>query len=93
MDDLGDLCGEHLVSRLRQLWDTQCFQEGRARPRGDGIPRREVVIVTGIGCHGKIFDYLGLSGFYSLHGRSVATAQGMKLANPGLKVCGLCGRR
>jgi 2-oxoglutarate ferredoxin oxidoreductase subunit beta len=52
-----------------------------------------VVIVTGIGCHGKIFDYLGLSGFYSLHGRSVATAQGMKLANPGLKVCGLCGRR
>ncbi|MDD2331527.1 MAG: thiamine pyrophosphate-dependent enzyme [Candidatus Cloacimonetes bacterium] len=51
-----------------------------------GIPLSELVMVCGIGCHGKIFDYLSLSGVYSLHGRALATAQGIKLANPDLKV-------
>ena len=46
---------------------------------------------TGIGCHGKIFDYVRLSGFYSIHGRSMATAQGIKLANPDLKVIAFAG--
>jgi len=43
-----------------------------------------LVISSGIGCHGKIFDYLDLSGVYSLHGRAIATVSGMKMANPGL---------
>jgi len=47
-----------------------------------GIKREDMVITAGIGCHAKIFDYLNLSGLYSLHGRDVATAQGIKLANP-----------
>jgi len=50
----------------------------------DGISRNNILITAGIGCHAKIFDYLDLSGFYSLHGREIATAQGMKLANPRL---------
>lgn len=49
-----------------------------------GIQRSSLFISAGIGCHGKIFDYLNLSGFYSIHGRSVATVQGVKLANPEL---------
>jgi len=56
-----------------------------------GVPRHHVVIATGIGQHGKIFDYLNLSGFYSIHGRALATAQGMKLANPRLKVVAFVG--
>lgn len=56
-----------------------------------GIKRERIVITTGIGCHGKIFDYLNLSGFYSIHGRSMATAQGIKLANPDLKVVAFAG--
>ncbi len=52
----------------------------------EGVPRQELAMVTGIGCHGKIFDYLPLNGFYSLHGRAVATAEGMKFGNPRLKV-------
>jgi 2-oxoglutarate ferredoxin oxidoreductase subunit beta len=51
-----------------------------------GIGRERIVITAGIGCHAKIFDYLELSGVYSIHGRSMATAEGMKLANPDLKV-------
>jgi len=51
-----------------------------------GTPRERLVMVTGIGQHGKMFDYLAISGFYALHGRDMATAQGIKLANPDLKV-------
>ncbi|MFW6056274.1 MAG: thiamine pyrophosphate-dependent enzyme [Chloroflexota bacterium] len=51
-----------------------------------GTPRQHIVMAAGIGQHAKIFDYLALSGFYSIHGRALATAQGMKLANPRMKV-------
>jgi len=51
-----------------------------------GIGREKIVLTTGIGCHGKIVDYLNINTFYSLHGRPVACANGIKLANPDLKV-------
>ncbi len=51
-----------------------------------GIKKEKFVMVSGIGCHGKIFDYLDISGFYSLHGRAIPTAMGIKLGNPNLKV-------
>jgi 2-oxoglutarate ferredoxin oxidoreductase subunit beta len=56
-----------------------------------GIQRDKIIISAGIGCHGKIFDYLNLSGLYSIHGRSMATVQGMKIANPDLKVVAFAG--
>jgi 2-oxoglutarate ferredoxin oxidoreductase subunit beta len=56
-----------------------------------GTPRDHLIISSGIGCHGKIFDYLNLSGLYSIHGRSMATVQGIKLANPSLKVIDFTG--
>jgi 2-oxoglutarate ferredoxin oxidoreductase subunit beta len=56
-----------------------------------GIGRDKIMISAGIGCHGKIFDYLNLSGLYSIHGRSMATVQGMKIANPDLKVVAFAG--
>jgi 2-oxoglutarate ferredoxin oxidoreductase subunit beta len=56
-----------------------------------GITREKIIISAGIGCHAKIFDYLGLSGIYSIHGRSIATIQGVKIANPDLKVITFAG--
>jgi len=56
-----------------------------------GVTRKNLVISCGIGCHGKIFDYVGLSGLYSIHGRSMATVQGMKIGNPELKVVTFAG--
>jgi len=53
--------------------------------------RQNFVITAGIGCHAKIFDYLNISGVYSLHGRDTATAQGIKIANPELKVITFSG--
>ena len=55
------------------------------------IDINKVVTVTGIGCHAKIFDYLNLSGFYSIHGRVLPTALGIKVANPDLTVIGFGG--
>jgi len=55
------------------------------------IELKDVVDVTGIGCHAKIYDYLNVNGFYSIHGRVIPTAWGIKLANPQLTVIGFGG--
>lgn len=56
-----------------------------------GLKKEEVVMTTGIGCHGKIFDYIDVGGVYSLHGRPIAVAEGIKLGNPELKVLTFAG--
>jgi len=56
-----------------------------------GISRENFVLTCGIGCHGKIVDYLNLNSFYGLHGRCLCNAQGIKLANPNLKVIAFVG--
>ncbi len=58
---------------------------------GGALPPENVVIVSGIGCHGKIVDYLDVNSFYALHGRAVPVAEGIKIANPALKVICFCG--
>lgn len=55
------------------------------------IKHEDLVMVAGIGCHGKIFDYLNLSGFNALHGRAIPTAIGVKLGNPNLNVIVFAG--
>jgi 2-oxoglutarate ferredoxin oxidoreductase subunit beta len=54
----------------------------------EGRSLDEVVLVTGIGCHGKIADYLNINSFYAIHGRTIPVATGIKLANPDL--CVIC---
>ncbi len=60
------------------------FKEALIELEREGLDLRKIVIVTGIGCHGKIADYLNLNSFYSLHGRTVPVATGIKLANKNL---------
>ena len=57
----------------------------------EGYPLEKFVLVSGIGCHAKIVDYLNLNSFYSIHGRVVPVAEGIKLADPNLKVIGFAG--
>lgn len=56
-----------------------------------GKKRKDFAIVSGIGCHAKIFDYLNLPGVNSLHGRVLPIALGMKIGNPNLNVFGFSG--
>ncbi|MEK6945799.1 MAG: thiamine pyrophosphate-dependent enzyme [Nanoarchaeota archaeon] len=51
-----------------------------------GFKKENFVNVSGIGCHGKIFDYLNTSSFYGLHGRPIPAAIGIKFGNPNFKV-------
>ena len=51
-----------------------------------GTPKEKIVLVSDIGCNSKIVDYLNINSFYSLHGRSIATAEGIKMGNPDLKI-------
>ncbi|MCL4406050.1 MAG: thiamine pyrophosphate-dependent enzyme [Patescibacteria group bacterium] len=55
------------------------------------ILKRDVVIVTDIGCGGKMYDYLNLNAFYGLHGRAIPIAVGVKLGNPKLTVIAIAG--
>jgi 2-oxoglutarate ferredoxin oxidoreductase subunit beta len=57
----------------------------------EGVPLENIILVSGIGCHAKIVDYLNLNSFYSIHGRAVPVAEGIKLANPNVKVIGFAG--
>ena len=57
----------------------------------EGVPLANMVLVSGIGCHAKIADYINVNSFYSIHGRVAPAAEGIKLANPALKVIGFAG--
>ncbi|HEV2316420.1 MAG TPA: thiamine pyrophosphate-dependent enzyme [Thermoplasmata archaeon] len=50
------------------------------------IPTHEAVLVGGIGCSGGIHNFLEINGIHALHGRLLAQAVGVKLANPHLTV-------
>jgi len=56
-----------------------------------GLEREETMMVSGIGCHGKIVNYVNVNGFHGIHGRVLPTAQGIKLTNPNLTVVGFAG--
>jgi len=51
-----------------------------------GTSLDDVVLVTGIGCHAKMADYLDINSFYSIHGRTFPVATALRIANPSLKV-------
>jgi len=56
-----------------------------------GLEPEEVVIVPGIGCHGKMINYLNTNGIHGIHGRTLPLATGIKLANPDLTVVCFAG--
>ncbi|MEH7342420.1 2-oxoacid:ferredoxin oxidoreductase subunit beta [Bacillus sp. JJ1532] len=50
------------------------------------IEPENFVLQSGIGCSGRISGYLNVYGMHSMHGRAIAVAQGVKLANRDLTV-------
>jgi len=90
-DELGTYAENTWCPGCGNFGILNAFKKAVLKLEGRGTPRQHIVIAAGIGQHAKIFDYLALSGFYSIHGRALATAQGMKLANPGMKVVAFVG--
>ncbi len=44
------------------------------------------VVVSGIGCSGRVAGYMNIDSYHTTHGRAIPFATGMKLANPELMV-------
>jgi 2-oxoglutarate/2-oxoacid ferredoxin oxidoreductase subunit beta len=51
-----------------------------------GIPKEDIVFISGIGCSSRFPYYMNTYGFHTIHGRAPAIATGFKLARPELKV-------
>jgi 2-oxoglutarate ferredoxin oxidoreductase subunit beta len=51
-----------------------------------GIPRENIVFISGIGCSSRLPYYMNTYGFHSIHGRAPAIASGLKVTRPDLQV-------
>lgn len=88
------MTGRQIITDARNTWCPGCgnfsiqhtIKNVLADIEKKGQPLDNVVLVSGIGCHAKIADYLNINSFYSIHGRTIPVATGIKLANPDLTV-------
>jgi len=51
-----------------------------------GIPRENIVFISGIGCSSRLPYYMNTYGFHSIHGRAPTIATGLKASRPELQV-------
>ena len=87
---------EELKTPKKNTWCTGCGNFGILMAFKQaliqlGLERDQVVLVSGIGCHGKMVNYVNTNGFHGIHGRVLPLATGIKLANPNLTVVGFAG--
>lgn len=47
---------------------------------------KDIALVSGIGCTGRIAGYINVDSYHTTHGRAIPFATGLKLANPNLKI-------
>lgn len=78
-------------SNLKPIWCPGCGHYGTLSAVYQGLSvldmnPSEVVVVSGIGCSGRLPGYLKTYGFHGVHGRALPLATGVKIANPKLTV-------
>ncbi len=56
-----------------------------------GIAQDDIVLVSGIGCSGRLSVYVDFNTLHTTHGRALTFATGIKLANPRLQVIVVMG--
>ena len=79
------------MERIPHIWCPGCgigtSVNSFARALVDArIDVKNLAIVSGIGCTGRVAGYVNLDSFHSTHGRALPFATGLKLANPKLNV-------
>lgn len=82
--------------RLNPTWCKGCglfgvFDAVKRAAAALDVEPEGLVIVTGIGCHGRLNNYFQGYGFHGLHGRTMPVATGIKLVNPSLHVVAVSG--
>lgn len=79
------------TERIPHIWcpgcgigtTVNCFARALLESKVD---LNKVVVVSGIGCTGRVAGYVKLDSFHTTHGRAIPFATGLKLANPDLTV-------
>lgn len=56
-----------------------------------GLSKENTVVVSGIGCTGRLAGYMNMDSVHTTHGRAIPVAEGIKLANPSLNVIVVSG--
>lgn len=56
-----------------------------------GLPKEEIVFISGIGCSSRFPYYMDTYGMHSIHGRAPAIASGLKAVRPDLSVWVITG--
>ena len=79
------------TDRLPHIWCSGCGIGIAMRAMIEALSQcdvrlDDVVIVSGIGCSGRVAGYAKMDSFHTTHGRAIPFATGLKLGNPKLKV-------
>ncbi len=85
------MSGTLRMDRMPHIWCPGCgigsevnaFAEAVKR---SGIDPKKLVVVSGIGCTGRVAGYVDFDSIHTTHGRAIPVATGIKLANPELTV-------
>lgn len=51
-----------------------------------GVPKEDIVFISGIGCSSRFPYYMNTYGMHSIHGRAPTIASGLAVANPDLSI-------
>ena len=79
-------CGNGVIMR-----DVAVAIDELIHDEDEPINREDIVIVSGIGCSSRAAGYLDFNSIHTTHGRAIAFATGIKMANPRLHVIVLTG--
>ena len=79
------------MDRIPHIWCPGCGIGTVVTSFAEALKKSEldldkVVVVSGIGCTGRVAGYIKLDSFHTTHGRAIPFATGLKLANPELKI-------
>ncbi len=96
MSDVQQLKAKDLKSDQEVRWCPGCgdysiINAVQSTLANMGIPKENMVCVSGIGCSSRFPYYMDTFGFHSIHGRANAIATGVKVANPDLSVWVITG--
>ena len=84
------------MDRMPHIWCSSCglgiivtsFMKGALQA---GVDINKLVVVSGIGCTGRVAGYVRLDSYHTTHGRAIPFAAGLKLANRDLTVVVISG--
>ncbi|NLY37310.1 MAG: 2-oxoacid:ferredoxin oxidoreductase subunit beta [Tissierellia bacterium] len=97
MSDRSQLVDKYFrVDNLPHIWCPGCSHGIVTRALTKAIDELDldpdkIVIVSGIGCSSRAAGYLNFNTLHTTHGRAIAYATGIKLANPELHVIVITG--